>query len=261
MKTPTIVTIAGSDPSSGAGIQADIKTCQKLGVFCTTVITAVTVQNTKGVKKFYSMSALAVTEQINAVMGDIAPKVWKTGMLVNKEIIKVVIDRVKKNNIRHLIVDPVLISSSGKLLLEINAIEILKTQLIPLATILTPNIPEAETLAGIKILSIEQMKEAAKKLYAMGAKYVVLKGGHLKSNNAVDIFFDGTAFVELKSKRVDTKNTHGTGCTFSAAIAAFLARDFEPIDAVKKAKQFVTNALLRGKNLTIGHGIGPLNHF
>lgn len=261
MTIPTIVSIAGSDPGGGAGIQADLKTCQKLGVFCTTAITAVTVQNTKGVKKFYPMSPLAVTEQINAVMGDIAPKVWKTGMLVNKKIIEAVVAGVKKNTIEHLVVDPVLIASSGKVLLAQNAITLLKTALIPLATILTPNIPEAETLTGVKILSIEQMKEAAKKLHTMGAKYVVLKGGHLPLDEAVDVFFDGKNFIELASKRVKTKNTHGTGCTFSAAIAAFLARDFEPIDAVKKAKRFVTSALLKGKHLEIGHGTGPLNHF
>ncbi len=240
----TALTVAGSDSGGGAGIQADLKTFSAFGVYGTCAITAVTAQNTKKVEAIYELPADFVAKQIDAVMADINPRVWKTGMLVNKNIVQTVAERVKSYRIKSLVIDPVMVSTSGTRLLSNDAIKQLIESLIPLVLVITPNIPEAEVLTGIKINNVDDMVKAARIIFDMGAKNVVVKGGHLtKNNNAIDVFFDGKRFYRLKSLRIKTGNTHGTGCTFASAIAANLALGLPALSCVKKAKSYINNTL------------------
>lgn len=258
----TILTIAGSDSGGGAGIQADLKTFAAFGVYGTSAITAVTAQNTQTVLKIIELPANFVVDQIDAVMNDIKPMVWKTGMLANTEIIDVVAERIRYYKIKSLIVDPVMISKSGKYLLANDAHRSLIKKLLPLALVITPNIDEAQTITGEIIKTINDMKKAAVLIHKMGAKNVIVKGGHLEETTmAIDILYDGKNIIEIESKRIRTKNIHGTGCTYASAIAAGIAKGNTVITAVRNAKKYVTLTIRKASYLRVGHGFGPLNHF
>ena len=245
--------------SAGAGIQADLKTCAALGVYCTTAITAVTAQNTEGVGAVHEMRPDIVAAQIDAVVADIRPEVVKTGMLASASIVEVVAERVGAHRLTRVVVDPVMIAKSGDRLLREDAIEALRRVLIPLAEVVTPNIPEAEVLVGRELRDDESIRAAAREIAAMGAGNVVMKGGHREGDVVVDLLFDGIDFHEFSAERVLTTSTHGTGCTFASATACFLARGESISTAVAQAKEYVTEAIRRAQ--PIGRGRGPLNHF
>lgn len=259
MKVYKALTIAGSDSGGGAGIQADLKTFQELGVFGMSSITAVTAQNTLGVQGVYPLSVEGIIQQIDSIEEDLHPHAVKTGMLFSEEIIEAVAERVKNYQWNNLVVDPVMIAKGGAPLLQEEAVSALKKYLIPLAKVITPNIPEAEVLTEMNIDSIGDRKEAAKKLYDMGAQYVVIKGGHGEDDSLIDLLFDGKQFFEWESCRVHTKHTHGTGCTFAAAITAELAKGKTVQMAVDVAKAFIQAAI--EDELGIGGGHGPTNHW
>ena len=258
MKIFKALTIAGSDSGAGAGIQADLKTFAALGVYGTSVITAITAQNTKGVTQILELPPDLIAAQIDAVIEDIGADALKTGMLANSAIIEVVAKRIREHRLKNLVVDPVMVAKSGDLLLRPEAIEALKSRLIPLATIVTPNLPEAEQLTGIHEIGLEALREAARRIIGMGAKSVVIKGGHQRGP-ATDLFFDGKKFLKLSAARIPTQNTHGTGCTFSAAIVANLAKGEKLEKAVVLAKRYITQAIRRG--FAIGSGHSPVHHF
>lgn len=254
------LTIAGSDSGGGAGIQADLKTFQELGTFGTSALTAVTAQNTLGVHAVQPMETDIVIAQIDAVLSDFKVGAAKTGMLFSADIIEAVADTLSRYERIPLVIDPVMIAKGGASLLQQSAIMALKARLIPSATLLTPNIPEAEVLTGMTIRSMEDMENAANELLRMGAEAVLLKGGHrLDTPDAEDLFMsmNGDCFL-MKSKRINTKDTHGTGCTFAAAITAELAKGASLCDAVVTAKQYIQAAIEDG--LSIGKGHGPTNH-
>ncbi|MDG0873623.1 bifunctional hydroxymethylpyrimidine kinase/phosphomethylpyrimidine kinase [Paenibacillus thiaminolyticus] len=254
------LTIAGSDSGGGAGIQADIKTFQELGVFGMSAIAAITVQNTLGVSGVHSIPTEIVIGQMDAIGSDLAPDAVKTGMLFNKEIIMAVADRIVRFGWKAVVVDPVMIAKGGSELLQKEAVEALKEHLLPHALVVTPNIPEAEVLTGIPIRTMEDRREAAKRLSDYGPAYVVIKGGHSEGEEHVtDLLYDGVHFTELHGKRVHTRHTHGTGCTFSAAMAAELAKGSSVTDAVGTARAFIQAAL--EETLGIGQGHGPTNHW
>ena len=254
------MTIAGSDSGGGAGIQADLKTFQELKVFGTSALTAVTAQNTLGVQGVFPMNAEAVAAQIQSVGEDIGTNALKTGMLFNAEIIEAVAEKIKQFGWEKVVVDPVMIAKGGASLLQQEAVSALKKHLLPLCLIITPNIPEAEVLTGMTIGSMNEKKEAARRIHALGAKNVIIKGGHDEgTNDSVDVLFDGKEFVFFSSARIETKNTHGTGCTFSAAITAQLAKGSSVHEAVSVAKEFIQAAI--ADPLTIGNGHGPTNHW
>ncbi len=258
MKIFKALTIAGSDSGAGAGIQADLKTFAALRVYGTSVITAITAQNTRGVTQIFELTPDLIAAQIDAVIEDIGAHALKTGMLANSAIIEVVAKKIREYRLANLVVDPVMVAKSGDLLLRREAIEALKSRLIPLATIVTPNLPEAEQLTGIHGTGLEALREAARRIIGMGAKSVVIKGGH-RRGPATDLFFDGKKFRQLSAARVPTPNTHGTGCTFSAAIAANLAKGEKLERAVVLAKRYITQAIRRG--FGIGSGHSPVHHF
>jgi hydroxymethylpyrimidine/phosphomethylpyrimidine kinase len=257
-RVPTALTIAGSDSGGGAGIQADLKTFSALGVFGTSALTAITAQNTTAVTAVFELPPDIVAAQIDAVVTDIGADAVKTGMIANSEIIRVVAARIREHGISTLVVDPVMVAKSGDRLLRAEAVEALRTELLPLATVVTPNLPEAEVLAGRTVSTLEEMREAARLIVGLGARSVVVKGGHLR-DDAIDLFYDGDRFVELPARRIQTTSTHGTGCTLASAIAALLARG-EPLDeAISGAKVYLTAAIERA--YPIGHGHGPVHHF
>ncbi|MBV6494077.1 MAG: Hydroxymethylpyrimidine/phosphomethylpyrimidine kinase [Turneriella sp.] len=256
---PVALTVAGSDSGGGAGIQADLKTMESLGVFGTSAITAITAQNTRGVDRVDVLSQEMVYAQIKSVATDFSVRAAKTGMLGNAAIIETVARAIDDFSLVHLVVDTVMVSKSGHRLLESDAELMLKKVLLARAYLITPNLPEAEALLGIKITSLKEMKEAAHSLFAFGPKHVLIKGGHLATPNASDVFFDGKKITVLDAVRIDTTSTHGTGCTLSAAIAAYLAKGYPVLDACRKAKEYLTQALLNAQPL--GHGHGPVNHF
>ena len=256
-----VLTIAGSDSGGGAGIQADLKTFSALGVFGMSAITALTAQNTVGVQGIYEIDPIFVGKQIDSVMSDIGADAWKTGMLANAEIIRIVADRARKYNIEFLVIDPVMIAKGGDPLLKPEANSTLISELIPLAYVLTPNHHEAQAIANIDIKSLEDVREAAKKIHEKGPKHVVIKGGHLPDpENAIDLLYDGNKFIEFHAPRIETKNTHGTGCTFASAIAAELAKGKKIKKAVHIAKAYLTAAIQKADSLNIGHGYGPTDH-
>ena len=252
------LTIAGSDSGAGAGIQADLKTFAALGVYGTSVITAITAQNTKRVSRIMELPPDLIAAQIDAVIQDIGANALKTGMLANAAIIEVVAEKIREHRLQNLVVDPVMVAKSGDLLLRKEAIEALRSLLIPLAAIVTPNLPETEKLTGLQATTKKGIKEAAKRIVEMGAKSVVIKGGHRKGA-ATDLFYDGKDFRELTAPRIRTPHTHGTGCTFSAAIAAYLARGEKLEKAVVLAKRYITRAIRQG--FAVGSGHGPVHHF
>ena len=255
-----VLAIAGSDSGAGAGIQADLKTFAAFGTYGTCAITALTAQNTMGVEGIYNIPSGFVAKQIDAVMIDIEPKTWKTGMLGSCEIIEAVCDRAKHYKIKKLIVDPVMIAKGGDWLLEKDVIGFLIKYLMPLSFILTPNCLEAEVLSGVAVKTLSDMKEAAIILHEMGCKNIIIKSGRLVAAGAIDIFYDGKTFYEIGSKRIKSKNTHGTGCTFASAIAAGLANGDSPLTAIKNAKYYIHEAIKKAVKLNIGKGLGPLNH-
>jgi hydroxymethylpyrimidine kinase/phosphomethylpyrimidine kinase len=251
-----ILTIAGSDSGGGAGIQADLKVITLLGGYGMSVITALTAQNTVGVQGIYEIPAQFIGRQIDSVLSDIGADAIKTGMLGNQEIIEVVSKKIRQYKVKKVVVDPVMISKSGAYLLRKDAQEALIKKLIPLAWVVTPNLVEASVLAGLEVNSLERMKKAAHRIHQLGAKHVVVKGGHLKGL-AIDLLYDGKIFNEWEGTRVDSKNTHGTGCTFASAIATLLARGESVPEAVRKAKTFVTMAIQ--SSFSVGKGTGPIN--
>ncbi len=257
-KIPRALTIAGSDSGGGAGIQADLKTFTALGVYGLSVLTSVTAQNTLEVSAIHDLPEQFVGLQFDAVMSDIGCDAAKLGMLSNEKIIETVAEKIDQYAIKKLVVDPVMRSKGGTALLR-NSTELLKKEILPRALVVTPNIPEAEILSSVSISNVSDMKTAAEKILSLGARSVLVKGGHLaKDYPAVDIFFDGETFEELVSERIETKNTHGTGCTFSAAVCAFLARGIPLPVSLENSKAFVTEAIRN--SLEIGKGHGPLNH-
>ncbi len=254
------LTIAGSDSGGGAGIQADLKTFQELGVFGMSAITAVTAQNTLGVQGVYPMTAEAVAAQIDSIGTDMGTDALKTGMLFNAEIIEIVSKKIKQYNWKKVVVDPVMIAKGGASLLQKEAVEALKKFLLPVSLIITPNIPEAKELTGMTIETLEDKKGAAKKLTGLGVQNVIIKGGHDENSDvAIDVLYDGQEFHLFKSPRIATKNTHGTGCTFSAALTAELAKGANVAEAARAAKDFIQAAIQH--DLKIGGGHGPTNHW
>jgi len=253
-----ILTIAGSDSGGGAGIQADLKAITLLGGYGMSVLTALTAQNTVGVQAIHEVPAGFVETQIDSVLSDIGADAIKTGMLANADIIEVVAKKIRQYGVKRVVVDPVMVAKSGDSLLREDAQDALIKRLLPLSMVVTPNLPEASVLAGFKVNSIEEMRKAAHRIHRLGAKHVVVKGGHLRGM-AIDILYDGRRFHEIESKRIETKNTHGTGCTFASAIATLLARGERVPEAVRKAKTFITLAIQSG--LSLGKGTGPTNPF
>jgi hydroxymethylpyrimidine/phosphomethylpyrimidine kinase len=257
-----VLTIAGSDSGGGAGIQADLKAFAARGIYGMSALTAITAQNTVGVQGVFELPAEFVAQQIDSVMSDIGADAWKTGMLSNAEIIQVVADRARRYAVERLVVDPVMVAKSGDPLLREEARDALIEALIPLAYVITPNHHEAQVLAGLEITTVDDMRDAAVAIHDMGARNVVVKGGHLPAaSDAVDVLYDGREFAQFGAPRIDTPNTHGTGCTFASAIAAELAKGYDVPEAVRNAKEYLTAALRAAVDLQIGHGHGPLNHF
>ena len=255
VKIPRVLIIAGSDSSGGAGIQADLKTVSALGAFGLTAITALTAQNTTGVYAVLEIEPEFVVRQIDACVSDIGCDAVKTGMLANAGIIEVVAASISEHHLRPLVVDPVMVAKSGAQLLRPDTIAALKAKLLPLATVVTPNLHEAGALVGHEIKTLEQMKDAARAIRELGPENVVVKGGHLEG--IADVLYDGRDFTEFRAERFETKNTHGTGCIFASAIAASLAHKRTVRESVAAAKDFVT-AAIRG-SLAIGKGHGPAN--
>ena len=253
-----VVTIAGSDSCGGAGIQADLKTFSALGTYGMSVITAITAQNTMGVLMVRDLDAEIVREQIKALFDDIEIHAVKIGMVSNIHIIDTIGDCLKNYDTHPIILDPVMVSKSGCHLLRPESKDKLIDVLFPLADVVTPNLYEAEVITGTKIETIKEMEQAAVRIHQLGARYVVVKGGHL-SGDAVDVLFNGKDFIHMKGKRIHTRNTHGTGCTFSSAITAYLARGYSITEAVYQAKEYISGAIEH--SLDIGHGVGPTHHF
>ncbi len=256
---PRVLTIAGSDSGGGAGIQADLKTFTALRVFGMAAITSVTAQNTVGVSGVHDLPPEFVAEQIDDVAQDIGVDAAKTGMLSSAAIVEAVADSIERNALEKLVVDPVMVAKSGDSLLRDSAQQAVRERILPLAYMVTPNASEAEVLAGMRIAGPEDVEEAVRRIHGLGARYVLLKGGHLPGSEAVDYLFDGVTVQRFAAPRIATKNTHGTGCTYSAAIAAFLARGDAPAEAVQHAKYYLTGAIQH--SFALGSGHGPLNHF
>jgi hydroxymethylpyrimidine/phosphomethylpyrimidine kinase len=259
MTLPTVLTIAGSDSGGGAGIQADLKTFQELDVFGMSVIVALTAQNTVGVHGVHEVPADFATAQLDAVVTDIGVAAAKTGMLANAAIIAAVAEGVERHGIDRLIVDPVSASKHGDPLLRPDAVDALRDQLLPLAEVVTPNLGEVALLTGVEVKEVEDLPRAAEAMLGLGPRWVLVKGGHLPDNaDAIDLLSEGRQMIEVASERLDTRDTHGTGCTLASAIAAYRAHGKDVPDAVRAAKEYVTGAIRHG--LRLGHGIGPVDH-
>lgn len=260
MKPVKVLCIGGSDSGGGAGIQADLKAVSACGCYGMSVITALTAQNTRGVQDIYPVPPKFVARQLEAVLSDIGADAVKTGMLWTAGVVHVVAKKIKEYNISKVVVDPVIMAKGGRSLMQDKALEAIVKKLLPLAFVVTPNIPEAERLTRAKIKSVDDMKKAAVLIHKLGAKNVLIKGGHLsgaEKAGAVDILYDGDKYYEFSAPWIDTPNTHGTGCTFASALAAEIARGEDIIRAVEKAKKLVTGAIKN--SLKIGAGHGPVN--
>jgi hydroxymethylpyrimidine kinase/phosphomethylpyrimidine kinase len=253
-----VLTIAGSDSGGGAGIQADLKAITLLGGFGMSVLTALTAQNTVAVTSIHEVPLDFIAAQIDAVFSDIGVDSVKTGMLSNTEVVKLVASKMSEYKPAIVVVDPVMVAKSGDPLLAADARKTLGEFLLPEATVVTPNLPEASALVGWEVAKEKEMRIAAKEIHALGPKYVLVKGGHLKGE-AVDVLFDGQEFHEFRSPRVETKNVHGTGCTYASAIATYLAQELDVVEAVDAAKRFITEAIRHG--LSLGKGHGPTNPY
>jgi hydroxymethylpyrimidine/phosphomethylpyrimidine kinase len=258
-----VLTIAGSDSGGGAGIQADLKTFSAIGCYGMSVITALTAQNTRGVNGIYAVPPAFALEQIDAVLGDIGADAIKIGMLYSAELIETVAQALKKHGARKIVLDPVMVAQSGDKLLQEDAIEAIKTHLMPLADVVTPNLPEASVLCGRQLKKWSHIEDAAKTLAQHGSRSILIKGGHAEENKSIDLLFlaDGNRFVRLEADRIETDNNHGTGCTLSSAIASYMAKGRNIEEAVQKAKAFMNQAIAAGAAYTIGHGHGPVHHF
>lgn len=258
---PTVLTIAGSDSGGGAGIQADLKTIAALGAYGTSAITALTAQNTLGVKAIHAVPAEFLEQQLDAVFEDITVDAVKIGMINTIEVAKVVATVLKRYQPAFVVFDPVMVSTSGAKLIQEETVEVLWTELFPIVDLITPNIDEAEILTGRKIRSVEEMKEACEQMLDRGCKSVLLKGGHLIGPVLYDVLAQGQQEVlTLQSDYIESKNVHGTGCTLSAAIASYMALGYDLQNAVKHARIYIAGAIEAGKNITTGKGSGPLNH-
>lgn len=257
-----VLTIAGSDSGGGAGIQADIKTISAMGCYASSAITAVTVQNTLGVQAVHPIPLDILEGQIDAILSDIGADAIKIGMLHSTKVVNLVAEMIEKYGIRNVVLDPVMVSTSGHKLIEDDAIESIKNRLIPLSRVITPNIPEAEILSGCKISSDQDFEQIAKKLSFNKSVSVLLKAGHLDNDCLVDYFYniEDNTITLLPSKRVKTRNTHGTGCTLSSAFASALASGEDLTLAAKSAKKYIEQAIVSGAEYEIGHGHGPVNH-
>lgn len=259
---PTALTIAGSDSSGGAGIQADLKTFGALGVYGASVITALTAQNTTGVQAIHDPPVEFVGQELDSVFGDLRVDAVKIGMLSRAAVIECVAARLARHDAKNVVLDPVMVAKSGAKLLQPDAIAALKQALVPLATVVTPNLPEAAVLLGVPEIEVHAQPEwACRELVKLGARAVVLKGGHAGGRFSEDVFHDGKAWMRLPAPRIPTENTHGTGCTFSSAIAAQLARGAPLERAVALAKDWLTAAIQGAREWRIGHGHGPVHHF
>jgi len=254
-QVPVALTIAGSDPSGGAGIQSDLKTFSRLRVYGMAVIAALTAQNTTGVWSVEGIDSEFLAKQLDAVLSDIPPGAAKTGMLLTKEAVEIVAQKVRQYRLMNFVVDPVMVSTSGSILLNSDAMLSFRRTLLPLAFLITPNLAEAQALTGKTVETVEEMEQAALEIHGLGAMNVLIKGGHGKGDEATDVFFDGKDFVHFRSPRIRTSHTHGTGCVLSAAITAHLALGNQVQDAVKLGKNFVSEAIRNG--LAIGRGTGP----
>ena len=256
MRLPVALTIAGSDSGGGAGIQADLKTFAALGVHGTSAITAITAQNTVGVSDILELPVAMVQAQVRAVAEDLDVQAAKTGMLFSASIIEAVAAAIEEHRIPNLVVDPVMVAKGGARLLRADAVDVFRRRLLPLAAVLTPNLPETEVLLGRAVATIEERRTAARDLLRLGPRAVVVKGGHA-GGAAIDVYWDGERWEEMEAERIETPNTHGSGCAFSAAIAAGLARGLDPLAAVREAKKFITGAIRF--SIEVGHGHGPVN--
>jgi hydroxymethylpyrimidine/phosphomethylpyrimidine kinase len=257
-RRPRALTIAGSDSGGGAGIQADLKTFAALGVYGASAITAITAQNTVGVSAIHEVPVDVVAAQVDAVLEDIGADAAKTGMLSSASIIEAVADRLRFHGVGRLVVDPVMVAKSGDRLLREDAVTALRQVLLPMALIVTPNAPEASVLSGIEVVDLDSAREAARRIGDLGPGLVVVKGGHLEGERSDDLVWDGSRFDLLSGRRIATRHTHGTGCTFSAAIAAYLARGLAPLEATREARAYLQGAIEHSEPLGSGHG--PVNH-
>jgi hydroxymethylpyrimidine/phosphomethylpyrimidine kinase len=258
---PNVLTIAGSDPSGGAGIQADLKTFSALGAYGMSVITALTAQNTQGVRSVQVIEPAFVAAQIDAIFDDVRVDAVKIGMVATAEIAAVIAERLRHYAARNVVLDPVMVAKSGDRLLREDAVAAVRDRLVPLARVITPNLPEAAVLmAAAEPATLAEMRLAVHALLRLGSQWVLLKGGHLAAGDSTDLLFDGAAVTEFASPRIATRNTHGTGCTLAAAIAALLPRH-ETVDAVRRAKDYLTRAIAASDLLTVGSGHGPVHHF
>jgi len=255
----TALTIAGSDSSAGAGVQADLKTFAAFGLYGVAAITAITAQSTRGVEAVAPLAADLVTAQIEAVAGDFTIAATKIGMLASAAIVEAVAAAIEELELPLVVVDPVLVSSSGDRLLDDDGMDALRTLLLPLARVVTPNVAEAEALSGVRITSADTLYEAARRIHKLGARGVVITGGHALGATVEDVVFDGNRLHEHRVARVDSRHTHGTGCTFASAVAAGLALGRELPEAAARAQQYVAGAIAHAPGL--GHGRGPLDHF
>ncbi len=253
------LTIAGSDSGGGAGIQADLKTFAAHGVFGTSAITAVTAQNTLGVVCWQALPADLVTAQIEAVIGDIGADAVKIGMLATAAIVEAVAAAIQALDLPHVVVDPVMIAKGGDRLLEADAVAAMQSELLPNAHVVTPNVPEAEVLSGISIRSVEDMRRAGERILRTGARVVLVKGGHLAGSDSIDVACTASETFEIRRPRIETRHTHGTGCTLSSAIAANLARGLPDREAIEAAREYLDGAIRHAPGLGAGHG--PLHHF
>jgi hydroxymethylpyrimidine/phosphomethylpyrimidine kinase len=258
--TPTVITVAGSDPSGGAGIQADLKTFSALGAYGGAVLTALTAQNTRGVTGVLPIPAAFVAEQLDALFADLDVRAVKTGMLGSPDVVEAVADAARRHGVRHLVVDPVMVATSGDRLVDDATVEAIRDRLLPLAAVVTPNLPETAALLGVASVSAGEAAAAAVELHAKGPAALV-KGGHAAGPDAVDVLADDDGVLELRVPRVPTANTHGTGCTLSSAIAVGLGHGRPLRDAVRDAKTYLTDALLAADQLHVGAGHGPVHHF
>jgi hydroxymethylpyrimidine/phosphomethylpyrimidine kinase len=262
MTIPIALTIAGSDSSGGAGIQADLKTFSACGVYGASVITALTAQNTQGVAAIHQVPADFVTAQLDAVFGDLDVKAVKIGMVAQRAVIDAIVAGLKRWSPKHVVLDPVMVATSGDRLLAPDAVEALRTHLIPCAHIVTPNLPEAAALLDAPVATDEaEIENQGRRLLALGSRAVLIKGGHGQGADSVDTFFSANGVVALAAPRIATKNTHGTGCSLSSAIAAGLAKGEDLETAVRGAKTYVTAAIAAAVRLDVGHGHGPIHHF
>ena len=258
---PRVLSIAGSDSGGGAGIQADLKTFAALGCYGMTAITALTAQNTLGVRAIHSVPAQMLRDQIDAVMQDIGADAVKIGMLHAPEIVQTVADAIDRHGLKNIVFDPVMLATSGAVLIDNAAVDVLVRELFPRVAVVTPNLDEAALLVGRKLQSARDMEQAAQALLDQGARAVLLKGGHLPGDTVIDLLLtDGGAKVWMQAPRIHSRNTHGTGCTLSSAIAAYLASGASLVDAVRQARDYVRAALQAGAQVRTGRGSGPLNH-